>query len=163
MAVVTTTTTRRRMPWLLATLVVLGLVIAGRAWVLTPYRVESDSMSPTLRQGSTVLVDKLTLRLDDVDRQDLVMFTSPDGPVIKRVVAVAGDTFEMDDSVVIVNGERLEEPYVDEVTLDGVFFHQEVVPEGHVFVLGDNRFDSIDSRTYGPVPLADVEGRVIGP
>lgn len=140
----------------------IGAVLALRAWVVTPFAVVSDSMSPTLAEGSTVLVDRVSPHLGSPDRQDLVLFTTADGPVIKRVVGVGGDTVAMEDSVLIVNGEPVDEPYVDEVTLDGVFYHEVVVPEGYVFVLGDNRFDSVDSRNYGPVPVSAVQGRVMG-
>jgi signal peptidase I len=83
--------------------------------------------------------------------------------MLKRVMAVGGDTIEMHDSVVILNGVSLEEPYVDERTLDGVFFHTVEVKEGQVFVMGDNRFDSIDSRTFGPVAESDIVGKVLNP
>jgi signal peptidase I len=141
----------------------IGLVVAARTWVITPYEVAGDSMAPTLEVGRTVYVDQVSKYWDDVDRQDLITFNGPDGLMLKRVMAVGGDTIEMFDSVVIVNGEPLEEPYVDERTLDGVFFHTEVVPPGHVFVMGDNRFDSIDSRSFGPVAESDIVGKILKP
>jgi signal peptidase I len=141
----------------------LGLVIAARTWVITPYEVAGDSMAPTLEVGRTVYVDQVSKYWDDVDRQDLITFHGPDGLMLKRVMAVGGDTIEMHDSVVILNGVSLEEPYVDERTLDGVFFHTVEVKEGQVFVMGDNRFDSIDSRTFGPVAESDIVGKVLNP
>ena len=120
-------------------------------------------MAPTLEVGRTVYVDQVSKLWDDVDRQDLITFHGPDGLMLKRVMAVGGDTIEMYDSVVIVNGVPLEEPYVDERTLDGIFFRTIEVKEGEVFVMGDNRFDSIDSRTFGPVAESDIDGKVLNP
>lgn len=146
-------------------LLILALVVicALRLWVVTPYRVASDSMAPTVTQGQTVLVDRVSLRWDPVDRQDLVVFDGLEGRMLKRVVAVGGDRVEILDAVLHVNGAAVVEPYVDTASLDGVYFGPVQVPEGTVFVLGDDRFDSIDSRMFGPVRLADVTGRVIDP
>lgn len=151
------------MPWTAAAVLLLGLVLALRAWVLTPYEVVSDSMAPTLEEGSTVMVDRLSVRWDAPEHQELVLFDTDDGPVIKRVVGLAGDTVRIEDAVLHVNGEPVDEPYVDLRTLDGVFFGPVVVGPDELFVLGDNRFDSIDSRTYGPIPVAAVRGRVLNP
>ncbi|MGC5583543.1 signal peptidase I [Ornithinimicrobium sp. W1679] len=145
-----------------AALTLLGVAVA-RAFVLTPFEVASDSMAPTLEPGSTILVDRLSLHWDDVDHQDLVLFDGADGAVVKRVVGLPGERIEILDAVLHVDGQPVEEPYVDDVTLDGVFFGPVQVPDDHVFVLGDNRFDSIDSRRLGPVPLDAITGRVIHP
>ena len=145
-----------------AALTLVGVAVA-RALVLTPFEVASDSMAPTLQPGSTILVDRLSLHWDDVDHQDLVLFDGVDGPTVKRVVGLAGERIEILDAVLHVDGVPVEEPYVDDVTLDGVFFGPVEVPADHVFVLGDNRFDSIDSRRLGPVPLEAVTGRVLRP
>lgn len=155
------TRSRVRGPVVLA--LAVGLVIATRTWVVTPYEVAGDSMAPTLEVGRTVYVDHVSKLWDDVDRQDLITFNGPEGLMLKRVVAVGGDTVEMYDAVLHVNGIALDEPYVDERTLDGVFFRTVTVKEGHVFVMGDNRFDSIDSRTFGPVPEADIVGKILRP
>lgn len=144
------------------TVLTLLLVMITRAGVLEPYEVHSDSMAPTISQGQTVYVDKVTHRVTDLQRGQLVVFDSPEGVNLKRVVALAGDRVEILDAVLHVNGDPVTEPYVDPESLDGIFYGPETVPQGHVFVLGDNRFVSIDSRDYGPVPLEDVIGRVLG-
>lgn len=151
------------MAWVGAGAVVLMLVLAVRGWVLTPFEVVSDSMSPTLPIGSTIFVDRLSLHWSDVQAQDLVMLDDVEGPTVKRVVGLSGDRVEILDAVLHINGVPVDEPYIDSVTLDGVFFGPVEVPTGHVFVLGDNRFDSIDSRDFGPIPEGVVEGRVIVP
>ncbi|KAB7746002.1 signal peptidase I [Nostocoides sp. F2B08] len=147
--------------WLVATAVVVLTIIVIRTWLLTPFTVVSDSMSPTLPTGSTILVERISRYWVEIDAQDLVLLELDDGPTVKRVVGVGGDRIEILDAVLHVNGEPVREDYVDSVTLDGVFFGPVDVPPGHVFVLGDNRFDSIDSRSFGPVSQDRVRGRVI--
>ncbi|KAB7745738.1 signal peptidase I [Nostocoides sp. F2B08] len=146
-----------------AVIVVAALVVlAARQWVLTPYRVDSDSMAPTIASGSTVYVSRVALMGGELRPAELVAFDGPRGTMVKRVVGVGGDTVAIVDAVLYVNGEPQEEPYTDPRALDGVFFGPVNVPEGHVFVMGDNRFRSIDSREFGSVPLEDVTGRVVG-
>lgn len=139
------------------------LVLLVRQWVITPYRVDSSSMSPTLRPGSTVFVVHRGLPGAGATAGDIVAFDGPSGPMLKRVVGVAGDRVAIVDAVLEVNDVPVEEPYVDPRALDGVFFGPVTVPEGHIFVMGDNRFPSIDSRAFGPVALEDVTGRVLRP
>jgi signal peptidase I len=141
----------------------IGLVVLVRAFLIGWYPVTSGSMSPTVRPGDRVLVDKLTPRFVDPGRGDLVTFHSPvNGDLlVKRVVAVAGDRVGMDDAVLVVNGHRVKEPYVDYSRIDGTYFGRVTVPPDHLFVLGDNRFGSIDSRVYGPIATDAVTGRVL--
>jgi len=138
-------------------------VVLLRDVVVETVRIGSDSMAPTLRRGDTALLDKITLRVRDPRREDLVAFRSPqDGELtVKRVVGVAGDVVELRDAVLYVNGVRTEEPQVDLVADDGTWFGPVTVPAGAVFLMGDNRSASIDSRAYGAVPVADAIGRVL--
>ena len=148
---------------LVATAGVAGVVLLIRGTALEPRVVTSASMEPTLRVGSTVLVDKLTVRWDEIAIDDVVVFTSPqDGDdALKRVVAVAGQTVALRDAVLHVDGEPVDEPQVDLSRIDGTWFGPVTVPEGSVFVMGDARSGSIDSRIYGAVPLGAVHGRVL--
>ena len=93
----------------------------------------------------------------------MIVFTAPGSRslMVKRVAAVAGDRVGLADGHLVVNGHRVEESYVDLESVDGVYFGPQVVPDDTVFVLGDNRADSVDSRSYGAVPLDDVVGRVM--
>jgi signal peptidase I len=138
-------------------------VVVIRAEVAETVRISSDSMVPTLARGDDVLVEKVTPRLGRVRRGDLVVFTDPkDGePALKRVVGLAGDTVEIRDAVLFVNSERAVEPQVDLAAYDGAWFGPARVPAGQLFVLGDNRAHSVDSRAYGGVPEEDVDGRVL--
>jgi len=120
-------------------------------------------MAPTLEPGDRVLVDKLAYRFSsEPERGELVAFESPEdgGVSLKRVVGVAGDEVEVYDGVLLVNGEAPEEPYVEHGLLDSTFFGPQEVPADHVFVMGDNRSNSVDSRSFGAVPEGDVLGEV---
>lgn len=121
-------------------------------------RVDSDSMRPTLTAGDLLLVGH---GVDGLQRMDVVAASSPqDGaPLVKRAVGLPGDRVGLEDGVLVVNGEA-RCPGIDPELIDGVFFGPITVPEGTVFLLGDARGDSVDSRSFGPVPLDDVVGVV---
>jgi signal peptidase I len=133
-----------------------GLLIAVRLFVAEPMRVPSASMEPTLRPGDHVLISKLA----EPRRGDLVVFANAGDLLLKRLVAVGGDQIGLEDGHLVVNGRTVEEPYVDHHVLEGVYFAPVTVPSGAVFVLGDNRTGSIDSRAFGPVPRSALVGRV---
>jgi signal peptidase I len=147
-------------------LVGLGLVAAvvtGRLTVCDVVRVSSGSMAPTVCTGDLVVIDHLAPRRG-VAVDDIVTFPSPaEGTEqIKRVVAVAGQQVAIADAQLVVDGRAVDEPYVDAATIDGVYFGPVLVPEGTVFVMGDARELSVDSRAFGPVPLDAVDGRFSG-
>jgi signal peptidase I len=151
--------------------VVLTVLIAVliQTSIAQPYRVERVSMQNTLDDGQMVLVDKLTPKIDGYHRGDIVIFQPPaiDGavPFIKRVIGVAGDVVELLDGVVHLNGVALDESayiYQGQRTdpMDGI--SRWVVPTGSLFVLGDHRGNSSDSRTaLGTVPVSSVIGRAV--
>ena len=146
---------------------ILALSLALVFGVVRPFgaeafRVSSGSMAPTLRAGDHVLVDKLAYRIGDPRRGDLVAFRGVgDGVMIKRAVGLPGDTVAVRDGVLHVNGGRVAEPYVNRELNESNFFGPERVPEGHVFVMGDRRGNSEDSRLFGPVRREDLIGRVL--
>jgi signal peptidase I len=153
--------TRRRA--LTALLVVAVIAVVGlRLFVLEPFRIPSDSMAPTLRPGDQVLVDKRAYRRGGPRRGELAVFHAPrTGEILlKRVVAVAGDTVGIEDGVLVVDGRRPREPYADPDAIDSVYFGPVRVRPGTVFVLGDNRANSEDSRAFGAVPIGRLIGRV---
>jgi len=142
-------------------------------FVAQPYKVQMQSMERTLEPDQYVLVDKLTPRWDGYKRGDIVVFKPPadwgpfdDTPYIKRVIAVGGDTFEIrDDGLVYINGIALTEPYIykeaDGTPQPTTASDQStwVIPEGELFLMGDHRSNSTDSRAHGPVPVENVVGR----
>ena len=139
----------------LAVLLVSGLL------PVEAVRIPSDSMTPTISAGDHLLLDKR--HPGDVAVGDVVVVADPlgDGLVVKRVVAVGGDAIGFEDGVLVRNGVAVDEPYTDDF-LDGVYYGPDVVPAGSVYLLGDNRVDSVDSRQFGPVPVASVVGHVAG-
>lgn len=140
-------------------------VLAARLWVVEPVTVSSESMEPAVPRGSTVLMFKPGPALGGLRTGDLVVFTSPEdgNPAIKRAVALQGQTVAIEDSVLVVDGIPQPEPGIDHSRTDGTYFGPVTVPAGHVFVLGDNRAGSIDSRLYGSVPLEDLQATVLWP
>ncbi|MFN0029351.1 MAG: signal peptidase I [Acidimicrobiales bacterium] len=138
-------------------------LLGVKAWALEPVRVGSDSMEPGLKAGQFVLADKLSFRFGSPSPGDVVLAREPGSGqlVVKRVVAVGGDSVGIEDGVLIRNGTIVSEDYTNQSDMSGFYFGPDPVPAGHVFLLGDNRFTSSDSRGYGPVPFSELEGRVL--
>lgn len=150
----------RHLGWFL---LAVATVVLLRGNVITPLRVASDSMSPTLQSHDAVLVDRLDTGTGQIRRNDLVVFHSPQGGelLLKRVVAIGGDVVAIRDSLLYVNDKEVREPYVDHDAIDGSYFGPVTVQSGDLFLLGDNRANSIDSRSFGSVPYDLVLGRVL--
>ncbi len=135
--------------------IALAVVLPIRAWVAEPVYVASPSMEPALKTGTLLILDKLTLRIRAPQRGDILSFRSPIGEkhdLLKRVVALPGETVEMKGKVVFINGKELDEPYVVHSRagerLEGDNFGPLLVPPGGYFVLGDNRDESNDSSVW---------------
>ncbi|MGH9458966.1 MAG: signal peptidase I [Thermoanaerobaculia bacterium] len=135
--------------------IIAALVV--RATLLQAYSIPSASMAPTLEPGDHILVTPF----GEVDRGDVVVFRNPGvgpGYFVKRIVATAGDYIEIRGGSVWINGRRAEEPYLPPgVGTTGRV--ADLVPDGHVFVMGDHRADSIDSRAWGFLPEERIVGR----
>ncbi|MFJ4264606.1 signal peptidase I [Paenarthrobacter nicotinovorans] len=141
---------------LVPTLLMLGI----RAWLVEPVTVTSDSMEPAITQGSVVLMYKPATVSGPPRAGDIIAFISPqDGhTAIKRVVALGGQQLAIRDGELYVDGQHVPEPSIDHSRIDATYYGPIVIPPGTMFVLGDNRGVSIDSRDYGPVPLAAIQG-----
>lgn len=148
---------------LVVVLLVAALLVLIRTFVAEPLRIPSESMSPTLVPGEHVLAEKVSRLGREWQRGDLVAFHSPATSqlLVKRVVGVGGDTVGIRDGRLFVNNERVQEPYVDPDLIDSVYYGPVHVPDGEVLVMGDNRANSVDSRTFGTVPTSDIESRVV--
>jgi signal peptidase I len=149
---------------LILTAVVAFVLVFGfvRPYVVEAYRIPTESMVPTLEVGDRVLANKFVYRFTEPERRDIVVFDSidedDDQTLIKRVVGVAGDEIQLQGGVLYVNGEEQEEPYLNDADQSQGFYGPTVVPEGHIFVMGDNRGNSADSRVFGPLPLENLKG-----
>lgn len=131
-----------------------------RPFVVEAFWIPSGSMIPTLQINDRVLVNKFIYRFTDPERGDVVVFESVDDDteLIKRVVALSGDTVAVRGGRLIVNGEPQREDFTNDKFPDTSFFARTTVPENHVFVMGDNRANSQDSRVFGPLPEKNIEG-----
>ena len=169
---------------LLAALVVAVLI---KTFLVQPFFIPSGSMLPTLEVDDRVMVSKVNYLVGDVQRQDIVVFenpyrvdedesvpeavvrsvlealgirTSPYDDLVKRVVATGGETVEIRDNQLFVDGVAITEPYLQPGTQMADFGPQ-TVPPGHLFVMGDNRNSSSDGRVFGPIPADDVIGEAV--
>ncbi|HLB39335.1 MAG TPA: signal peptidase I [Actinomycetota bacterium] len=178
----------RELPILL--IAALAIAIVVKTFLIQAFFIPSISMSPTLERGDRILVCRICTRLGDVERGDVVVFSDPNsrpgperGPIgaalhwlgegigvaqpehedfIKRVIGVPGDVVELHDGRLFVNGQRIEEPYLNP-EIDTSAYGPVSVPDGMLFVLGDNRAHSGDSRFPPPTGLGFVpEDKVIG-
>jgi signal peptidase I len=133
-----------------------------KPFVLEAFRVPSESMVPTLEVGDRFLTNKFIYRMREPERGDIIVFRSVEGgdeDLVKRIVAVAGDEVAVENGVLRVNGVTQNEPFTNKgFPDDGSFFGPTRVSEGTVFVMGDNRANSRDSRFFGPVPVENIEG-----
>lgn len=161
---------RSAVEWIAVIVGALVVALVVKTFLFQAFYIPSASMEPTLEKGDRVLVNKLSYDLHDIHRGDIVVFelppekVGPDGikDLIKRVIGLPGETIETRDGLVYIDGKRIDEPYLPEgVTTDNPAIERQVVPEDHIFVLGDNRDNSADSRfaNRGPIPIDDVVGR----
>jgi signal peptidase I len=155
--------------------VVLTVVIflGIQAFIAQPFRVEGASMETTVLPDQYVLIDKLTPHWAQYARGDIVVlkppsqYPDPDGiPFIKRVIGLPGDRVQLKDGKVYVNGTALDEPYVftargirQPTDPTGGGASEWLVPDGDLFVMGDHRQESADSRVFGPVEISQIIGR----
>ncbi len=158
---------RSVLDWVVVIGVALLVAFLVRTFVLAHFVVDGHSMDYTLHDGDRVFVNKLSYRLHDPNRGDVVVLheVEPglDRDLIKRVIALPGETIEMRNCQVRIDGVILEEPYLDPAVVTpgncGEDIPPTVVPADHVFVMGDNRPQSQDSRAIGPIDEDDLVGR----
>jgi signal peptidase I len=148
--------------WTVVVALVLALLI--RQFVVESFVVQGVSMLPNLQNGEHLMVNKFVYDLHAPRIGDIIVFLPPPAAhttqdFIKRVIAVAGDTVAVRNGLVYVNGRQQPEPYLPASYLGGPNFPSETVPRGDVFVLGDNRKVSDDSRYFGFVPIANIRGQ----
>lgn len=171
---------RQLVEWIVVIVGALVVALAIKAFLIQPFYIPSGSMSPTLNEDDRILVNKLSYDLHNVNRGDIVVFDTPENfpnrdidNLVKRVVALEGETIDFSDGRIVIDDRLLDEPYIaDELpstwtaglppgcigesadTGEGC-----TIPDGHVFVMGDNRTGSDDSRVFGPIPEDLIVGR----
>lgn len=156
--------------WILETAVMVAiafLLAQGiKTYVVQPFVVPTGSMEPTIQIGDRFLAEKVSYHFHDPERGDVVVFNDPAGvhpQLVKRVIGLPGEEIDIHDGNVYIDGELLDEPYLhDVVTEPGTELLPTVVPEGYVWVMGDNRPNSGDSRFIGPQPISAIHGRAFG-
>ena len=145
----------------LETLVLAVVMFLAINAVSARIRVDGSSMYPTLQDGQFVMVNRLAYKFGEPSHGDIVIFHYPRDPeqeFVKRIIGLPGDTVEIRNGHVYVNGYQLDEPYIaDAPRSQGSW----TVPEGYLFVLGDNRNNSQDSRSFGFVAMDEVIGKAL--
>jgi len=156
-----TTNWKRFVLDILETLVLAVVLYFGINALSARVRVDGFSMRPTLQDGEYILVNKLAYKFSEPKRGDIIVFIFPVNPaedLIKRIIGIPGDTVTVQDGVLSVNGAVVDEPYINAPpAYNGTW----QVPEGNLFVLGDNRNDSRDSHQWGLLPIQNVIGRSV--
>ncbi|OEH93814.1 signal peptidase I [Bacillus solimangrovi] len=156
--------------WIKAFIIAIALAAIIRYFLFAPIIVDGESMVPTLQDQDRMIVNKVNYSIGEPQRFDVVVFeATEDEDYIKRVIGLPGDHVAYKDDVLYINGEPIDEPYLDELkkeiegNLTFDFTLEEltgfdVVPDGELFVLGDNRRPSVDSRLIGTIPMDKIIG-----
>lgn len=150
--------------WIISILIAVVLAFIIRYFIVELYVVDGPSMQPTLRSEERLVVNKFIYRFREPERGEVLVFRYPRDPsrdFIKRVIAIPGDTIEIKDGRVFVNQQLLNEPYILNKTKGD--YPLSTIPEGHIFVMGDNRGNSEDSRfqDVGFVPYNLIKGKAV--
>lgn len=146
--------------------IVFGLLVAiiCRQFLFTPSIVRGESMQPTFEDANRLILSKTS----EIQRFDIIVFNAPDSDeyYIKRVIGLPGDSIEEKDDILYINGKAYDEPYLKENKKENVLdkltndFTYKKVPKDSLFVMGDNRLNSMDSRIFGVIPYDSVLGEV---
>src|SRR6184192_1364866 len=150
--------------WTRDLLIAIGLALVIIVFLYQPVKVEGTSMAPLLSDQERIFINKFVYRFEPIQRGDVVVFWYPldrSKSFIKRIVGLPGETVEIRQGVLYVNGKAIPEPYVPPQYEDNSDFAPKTVPENSFFVLGDHRISSNDSRVFGPVPSQFIYGRAV--
>jgi len=138
----------------------LLIVLVVNLFLAQATRVEGQSMEPNLHNNQRLIIEKISYRFRPPRSGDIVVIRMPNrssDPLIKRVIGLPGETVEVRDGHVFINGQALQEPYLEQLTFGNIAAH--VIPAEFIFVLGDNRGASNDSRSFGEVRISSIVGR----
>jgi signal peptidase I len=159
--------------WVVLVISALTIALLIKTFLFQAFVIPSESMEQTLHgcpgcSNDRILVNKLSYRLHDVNRGDIVVFEAPEGrqtdgikDYVKRVIALPGEKIEVRENQIYVDDRPLEEPYINDACASQVAdgLQAQLIPPDHVFVMGDNRCRSSDSRIFGPIPIDSIIGR----
>jgi len=158
--------TRELVEWAIAFGIAILFAIVIREFLFAPVLVDGQSMETTLHNENRVIVNKISYKFSKPERFDIVVFHAPEGKdFIKRVIGLPGDRVKFENDTLYINGEAVDEPYLDEKKAqlgEGEILTRDeaeiVVPEGEYFLVGDNRRYSRDSRSIGTIPFDEIVG-----
>ena len=136
--------------------VIVLIVVLIRTFLFTPIKVNGSSMDDTLHDGDTMILNKITMRFNELERFEIVVIDTGDTYLIKRIIGLPGETIEYKDGILYINDKKFEDPYYKDENTDD--FEKVTVPENYYYVMGDNRSVSIDSRLIGVVSREDILG-----
>ena len=145
--------------WILAACIGISAALFVRFFILETVKIDGSSMEPTFQNEDIILMEKVSYRFHSPIRNDIVIVDIGDKTIIKRVVGMPGDKLKIEDGVLYRNEEKVEEPYIQEKMVSDI--QELTVPLHHVFVMGDNRNNSSDSRVYGAFDENQIQGRVM--
>ncbi|WP_445670474.1 signal peptidase I [Peribacillus sp. FSL K6-1552] len=158
--------------WIKAIVIAVILAFTIRTYIFAPIVVDGESMMPTLKDHERIVLSKFDTKINDIHRFDIVVFhASKDKDYIKRVIGLPGDHIEYNNDTLYINGENYEETYLDKykkqmagepLTLDFKIEDRtgrKTVPKDQIFVMGDNRRNSLDSREIGTVSVDEITGK----
>ena len=146
--------------WIQTLSIALIVAFLIRNFIFQPYRVQMGSMLPTLQENNLIIVNKLTYRFQAPKRGDIVVFHPPNNPsvyYIKRIVGLPGETIEITNGEILINGVSLPEKYISILTPG--LYGPKTLPENEYFLMGDHRNNSLDSREFGPIKIKSIIGR----
>jgi len=157
---------RNAISWLRDLSVSVFIAVIVILFLYQPVKVEGTSMTPALINEERIFINKFVYRfgISDIVRGDTIVFWAPEDPsrsYIKRVIGVPGDVVEIVDGTVVLNGKRLEEPYLIDANRDRMSMPRRVIEPQHYFVLGDHRNSSNDSRSWGTVSRDAIYGKAV--
>jgi signal peptidase I len=146
--------------WIKTLIITLIVFFVFKTYVAQAYYIPTPSMVPTLKINDRIMTSKLTYKFADIKRGDIVVFNPPlksKYPYVKRVIGLPNETISINNSIVYINGKPLKEPYISELPINE--FESYKIPANNIFLMGDNRNNSYDSRYWGAISINNIIGK----
>ena len=142
---------------ILSYIIIIVVVLLIKHYVITPIKVNGNSMNNTLKNKDIMILDKISYRFQEIKRFDIVVIKKGNDYLIKRVIGLPGETVEYKNNKLYINGKNIDEKFIHEKTND--FIMEDKIPDDCYFVVGDNRPVSNDSRYIGVINKKDILGK----